>query len=52
MAWIADGCPNIPDQLTAKAKEIIEGDVQTFISDELEAKFDAIIEEHESYYFT
>lgn len=52
VAWIADGCPNIPDQLTAKAKEIIEGDVPTFISDELEAKFDAIIEEHESYYFT
>lgn len=50
VAWIADGCPNIPDQLTAKAKEIIEGDVPTFLSDELEAKFDAIIEEHEAHY--
>lgn len=50
VAWAADGCPNIPDQLTAKAKEIIEGDAPTFLTKELEAKFDAIIEEHESHY--
>ncbi len=52
VAWIAEGSPNIPDQLTAKAKEIIEGDVPTFLTEELEAKFDAIIEEHEAHYFT
>lgn len=50
VAWIANGCPNIPDQLTAKAKAIVENDAPVFISDELEAKFDAIIEEHEAFY--
>lgn len=50
VAWIAQGRPNIPDQLTKKAKEIIEGDVPVFINEDLEARFDSIISEHELFY--
>ena len=47
VAWIASGKPNIPDQLTKKAKDIVEGDVPTFLTAELEEAFDKIITEHE-----
>ena len=50
VAWIAAGKPDIPSQLTEKAKEIIEGEVPVFISEDLERGFDRIIEEHEEFY--
>lgn len=47
VAWIAAGKPNIPEQLTQKAKDIVEGEIPTFLTEETEKKFDEIISEHE-----
>ena len=42
--------PSIPEQLTAKAKAMIEEECPTYISAELEAEFDRLIAEHEAHY--
>ena len=51
-SWRSSGSLPMTEKFTRKAKEIIESDVPVFIDGELEAKFNAIIKEHEDFYGT
>lgn len=48
--WMSSGSPSIPEKLTKKAKQIIEGDCPIFLDETLERQFDEVIQAHERYY--
>lgn len=50
VTWIASGKPDIPSQLTERAKGIVESDVPIFIDEYVEEEFNKIIAEHEAFY--